>query len=75
MGSGIDGGVRWLPEEGEAEVANKGVVREGGAVGQLLTMAREMGSGPVRRGGRRRSAGLPEGGRRGRRGLAGLAKG
>jgi hypothetical protein len=37
-----------LPEEGEAKVANKGGVREEGTAGQLLTMAREMGGGPVR---------------------------
>jgi hypothetical protein len=50
MGGGIDGGVHRLPKEGEAEVANKGGIREGGVAGQLLAMARETGSGPVRRG-------------------------
>jgi hypothetical protein len=50
MGSGIDGGVRRLPEDGEAEVANKGGVREEGATGQLLTMVRETGGGRVRHG-------------------------
>jgi hypothetical protein len=49
-GSTIDGGVRRLPEEGEAEVANKGWAREEGTTGRLLAMAREMGGGPVRRG-------------------------
>jgi hypothetical protein len=33
-GNGIDGGVRQLLEEGEAEVANKGGVREEGMVGR-----------------------------------------
>jgi hypothetical protein len=42
--------VRQLPEEGEAEVANKGGVREEGMAGRLLNMARETGGGPVRRG-------------------------
>jgi hypothetical protein len=42
--------VRRLLEEGEAEVANKGGVREEGAAGQLLAMTREMGGGAVRRG-------------------------
>jgi hypothetical protein len=41
--------VRWLLEEGDAEVANKGGVREEGTSSQLLTMAREIGSDPVRR--------------------------
>jgi hypothetical protein len=31
-------------------VANKGGVREEGVAGQLLAMARETGSGPMRRG-------------------------
>jgi hypothetical protein len=47
MGSDIDGGVHHLSEEGEAEVANKGGVREEGAAGRLLSMARETGGGPV----------------------------
>jgi hypothetical protein len=42
--------VRRLLEDGEAEVANKGGVREEGTTGRLLAMAREMGGGPVRRG-------------------------
>jgi hypothetical protein len=42
--------VRRLPEEGEAEEANKGGVRGEGTMGQLLAMARETGSGPVRHG-------------------------
>jgi hypothetical protein len=37
-------------KRGEAEVANKGGVREEGAAGRLLAMAWEMGGGPVRRG-------------------------
>jgi hypothetical protein len=41
--------VRRLLEEGEAEEANKGGVRGEGTMGQLLAMARETGSGPVRR--------------------------
>jgi hypothetical protein len=49
MGGGIDVGVHRLPEEGEAEVANIGGVREEGAAGRLLAMARETGGGPVRR--------------------------
>jgi hypothetical protein len=48
MGRGIDGGVRRLPEEGEAKVANKGGVREEGAAGRLLAMVRETGGGLVR---------------------------
>jgi hypothetical protein len=42
--------VRQLPEEGEGEgeVANKGGVREEGAAGWLLAVARETGGGPVR---------------------------
>jgi hypothetical protein len=47
-GDGIDGSVRRLPEEGEAEVANKGGVREEGAAGRLLAMAWETGDDPVR---------------------------
>jgi hypothetical protein len=50
MGGDIDGGVHRLSEEGEAEVANKGGVREEGVASQLLSMAREMGGGPVRHG-------------------------
>jgi hypothetical protein len=50
MGGDIDGGVHRLSEEGEAEVANKGGVREEGVAGRLLSMARETGGGPVRHG-------------------------
>jgi hypothetical protein len=39
-------------------VANKGGVRGEGAAGQLLAMARETGSGRVRRGGGRRTVAL-----------------
>jgi hypothetical protein len=49
-GGGIDGGECRLPEDGEAEVANKGGVREEGVAGWLLTMLRETGGGPVRHG-------------------------
>jgi hypothetical protein len=49
MGGGIDGGVHRLSEEEEAEVANKGGVREEGAAGRLLAMPLETGSVPVRR--------------------------
>jgi hypothetical protein len=38
-GDGMDGIVLWLPNEGEAEVANKGGVKEEGAACQLLAMA------------------------------------
>jgi hypothetical protein len=41
--------VHRLSEEGEAVVANNGGVREEGAAGQLLAMARERGGGLVRR--------------------------
>jgi hypothetical protein len=47
-GGDIDGGMRRLPKEGEAEEANKGGVREEGAVGQLLAMVRETGGSQVR---------------------------
>jgi hypothetical protein len=46
--------VRRLPEEGEAEVDNKGGVRGEGTASQLLAMVWETGGGPVRRGGARR---------------------
>jgi hypothetical protein len=79
MGGGIDGGVRRLPEEGEAEVANKGGVREEGVAGQLLTMAQETGGSSVRHGRGAEDGGAwpacPREGRRGRCGLAGPAKG
>jgi hypothetical protein len=39
-------------------VANKGEVRGEGTVGRLVAMAWETGSGPVRRGGARRTAAL-----------------
>jgi hypothetical protein len=39
-------------------VANKGGVRGEGTVGQLLAMVQEMGGGPVRRGGTRRTVAL-----------------
>jgi hypothetical protein len=51
--------VRQLSEEGKAEVANKGGVREEGAAGWLLAMVPEMGGGPVRR-----SQGTKDGGAR-----------
>jgi hypothetical protein len=38
-GDGMDGIVLWLPNEGEAEVANKGGVKEEGAACLLLAMA------------------------------------
>jgi hypothetical protein len=37
-----------LPEEGEAEATNKGVVRGECSAGWVLTLARETGGGPVR---------------------------
>jgi hypothetical protein len=42
--------VRRLSKEGEVVVANKGGVREEGAVGQLLARARERGGGLMRHG-------------------------
>jgi hypothetical protein len=50
MGGGSDGGVRRLAEEGEAEVANKGGVREAGVAGWLLGMAWETEGSLVRHG-------------------------
>jgi hypothetical protein len=50
MGGGSDGGVHRLAEEGEAEVANKGGVREAGVAGRLLGMAWETEGSLVRHG-------------------------
>jgi hypothetical protein len=71
--------VHQLPEEGEAEVANRGGVREEGMAGRLLAMAREMGGGPVRHGRGTEDDGAqpacPREKDEGRAGLAGPAKG